>query len=130
MRSSAVSSKQFCFAIRCFSRSRSFGYPSVMLYCSARSGSFWSSSAEISRMVSTGNASGAGLPAAKEITPGILVNFKISRIAEGCNASTFSANLYCMGTFFLSGSVLTGYGICQLHRISGSTAQKFVRCCL
>jgi|GEM_PF-4353217 len=56
-------------------------------------------------MVSTGNASGAGLPAANEITPGMLVNFRISRIAEGCNASTFSANLYCMGTFFLSGSV-------------------------
>ena len=68
-------------------------------------------------MVSTGNASGAGLPAANEITPGMLVNFRISRIAEGCNASTFSANLYCMGTFFLSGSVAVRYSIRLLHRI-------------
>lgn len=75
-------------------------------------------------MVSIGNASGAGLPAAKEITPGILVNFKISRIAEGCNASTFSANLYCMGTFFLSDSVLTGYSIRQLHRIFRAALHK------
>ena len=99
MRSSAVSSKQFCFAIRCFSRSRSFGYPSVMLYCSARSGSFWSSSAEISRMVSTGNASGAGLPAAKDHTghTGEFQNFTDRRGLQ-------CVNIFCK--FVLHGYIL------------------------
>jgi hypothetical protein len=42
---------------------------------------------------STGKASGAGLPAASEITPGWEVNFSISLIAEALMCETFSENL-------------------------------------
>lgn len=42
--------------------------------------------------VSTGNASGAGFPAAKLITSGSAVNLSISRIAEGCKPDTRSEN--------------------------------------
>ena len=44
----------------------------------------------------TGNASGAGLPAANEITAGSAVAFKISRIAEGCSESIFFEKRYCI----------------------------------
>ena len=53
-----------------------------MLYCKAKTGSFFKISAEILPTSSVGNASGAGFPAAKEMTSGSAVYFKISLIAE------------------------------------------------
>lgn len=49
-----------------------------------------------------GNASGAGFPAANEITPGSEVNLRISLIAEACNPLTLSENLYSIGYIVLS----------------------------
>ncbi len=47
-------------------------------------------SAVISCTSLAGNASGAGLPAAREIIPGSEVNFNISRMTEGFNPSILS----------------------------------------
>jgi len=63
-----------------------------MEYCNAFIGSSRKMSAESFAMVSTGNASGAGFPAAKLITSGSAVNLSISRIAEGCKPDTRSEN--------------------------------------
>ena len=50
--------------------------------------------AVISAMASLGNASGAGLPADREITCGSAAYLNISRIAEGLSACTLSENTY------------------------------------
>ena len=51
-------------------------------------------SAEILATVSVGKASGAGFPAAKGIYPGIDVNFKISRIADGFKSAIGPEKVY------------------------------------
>ena len=68
-------------------------YPSEMPYCNAVIGSFSRISAVIFLTSSTGNASGAGFPAAKGITSPAEVAFKISHIAEGLRDEILSENL-------------------------------------
>ena len=68
----------------------------------------------IFRMSSTGNASGAGLPAASEMTSGSDVDFRISRTALGLRLAILSEKLYSIG----NGSPFQGY--CQIKRTSNS----------
>ncbi len=65
-----------------------------MLYWRASIGSFSIMPFEISVRISTGKDSGAGFPAANEITVGSTQYFSISLIAEACRSRTFFENLY------------------------------------
>ena len=82
--------KQFFTASSFFRSSLSGEYPSVILYCKAPIGSELSISDEIFSIVSFGNASAAGFPAANGITSGFEVCLRISRIADGFSFETLS----------------------------------------
>lgn len=76
-------------------------------------GSSLRSSADIAAISSFGKASGAGLPAANEMTSGSDVNLSISRIAEAWSLLTLSENLYSMIKIPFSGPV----GIINKHQV-------------
>ena len=65
-----------------------------MPYWSANDAWVSNISAERRESSSTGNESGEGFPAAKEIIVGSARLLKISRIAEGLSSASFLENLY------------------------------------
>ena len=72
--------------------SLSGAYPSVVVYWRATCPCSSNTATETFFISSTGNSSGAGIPPAKDITSGLWVSFKSSRIAEPSRLSNLFAN--------------------------------------